>query len=145
MEDDKRKISLEESRDLSLKLEKLLVKAEGIISRKAALQRENKVEMDRCEEEIDRVREIIRTGKINEDMSVQDELFDDDETTNFNVSVVFSSMQSGMPICEIHLQDVHNFAINQDKKDTLKTEFNNALYNVKQSYLGHTKLPFSNN
>ena len=59
-----RKISLQESRDMSLKLEELLEQEAKINDRKSKLNRENKVELDRCLEEQDRIRTIIKTGEI---------------------------------------------------------------------------------
>ena len=104
-----RKISLQESRDMSLKLEELLEQEAKINDRKSKLNRENKVELDRCLEEQDRIRTIIKTGKISEDEVIQEEMFDGDEVTSFNVTLTFSSMRSGVPICEIELQDMINF------------------------------------
>lgn len=141
MEDNMRKISLQESWDLSLKLEDLLNQEAKINTRKSALARENKVEMDRCLEEQEKIREIIRTGLISYDDTLQNKLFsDDDDSTNFTVSVNFSSMNSGMLICEIPLQDMFNFSITPAKKDALRAEFNNALYAVKNQFLGYTKI-----
>lgn len=137
---DMREISLEESREMSLKLEDLLNQEAKIIDRKAALSRENKVEMDRCIDEQNKVREIILTGKIGVDEQIQEELFEGDETTSFNVTMTFSSMRSGIPICEIDLQDMLHFHINPEIKSEVRSAVNAALFEVKQKSLGYTKM-----
>lgn len=127
-----RPISLQESRDMSLKLEELLDQEAKINDRKSKLNRENKVELDRCLEEQDRVRTIIRTGEISEDEVIQEEMFDGDETTSFNVTLTFSSMRSGIPILELDLQDMLHFHITGETKAAVRSAVNAALYDVKQ-------------
>lgn len=136
-----RKISLQESRDMSLKLENLLAQEARINTRKTTLVRENKVELERCLEEQEKVREIIRTGEINEDEVIQEEMFDDDDTTtSFNVTITFSSMNSGMPLCEIQLQDMLNLQITPEVKGAIRTSVNHALFEVRQQSMGYRKI-----
>lgn len=134
-----RDITLEESRAMSLKLEELLSQETRITERKSALSRENRVEMDRCLEEQERVRQIIRTGQIDSETIIQEELFDGDEISEFNVTINFISARSGIPICEIPLQDMSNFRITPEVKSSIKTAVNNVLFEVKQEALGYIK------
>jgi len=134
-----RKITLEESREMSLKLEELLLEEAKIENRRQVLNRENKVALDRCIELQNEVRSIIKTGEIaeEEDGGKAPAIFSDEEGLNLTCTLTFFSMRSGLIYSEIQLHDVLSLTITEDLKNAIRAKCNAAIYDARRESLGY--------
>lgn len=134
------KITLEESREMSLKLEELLKEETKINDRKSIFNGEIKTALARCIEDQNRVREIILTGEITESEPAQPAIFEEEEGLNLTAVLTLFSMRSGLVYSEIQLQDVLNFKIDETVKANIRAKVNRAIFEAKQEARGFTTL-----
>lgn len=131
------KITLAESREMSLKLEELLKEETKINDRKSIINGEIKSALGRCIEEQNRVREIILTGEITEsEPASQAEIFEEEEGLNLTAVLTFCSIRSGLVYSEIQLQDVFSFNIDETTKANIRAKVNRAIFEAKQEAKG---------